>query len=248
MGFFQTICQRSMAYLHRGIFCAACDWGVARMHWLRGRWQRSMQHAALRRQALYCASLGLGLLLAAGITWQLCAQLAFAETCADIRTDTLRLHIVANSNSVRDQTVKLQVRDAVLALMAELYPEDENTLTQAQSTALVLQNLPRFALAASQALSAAGVQQQVQIDLRTQYFATTEYDGFTLPAGEYTALCITLGDGAGRNWWCVLYPSLCLASASGSASYPEESETQLICGDYALRFALVEWWQEAKQS
>ncbi|MFI3170649.1 MAG: stage II sporulation protein R [Faecalibacterium sp.] len=245
-------------------------------------------NAAQRQRALLLC-LGLGLCLAFALSTQIQAQLAFAETCADIRSDTLRLHIQANSNSVADQAVKLQVRDAILAEIELLYAQqsqgnaediaaqdtalaaDDSPSATAQSvqgvedaaeqtqgtaqaesstqppdkgsaTALVLQNIPRLALAASKALTAAGVQQQVNITLETRYFSTTVYDTFTLPAGQYSALCVTLGQAQGKNWWCVLYPSLCLASASGEYTAPAEND--IICGDYALRFAVVEWWQK----
>ncbi len=270
-----------------------------------------------------CVSLGLGLLLAVLLTVQLQAQAAFAATCAEIRSDTLRLHVVANSNAVADQTVKLQVRDAILAEMEELYqaalaqkvasdgdsgqpddtaqaveppqqnttktsagqvelsaaltsdttqavePPQQNTtetgaaqaessalsvsditqadttaLTQAESVALVLANIPRLALAASQTLAAAGVQQQVSLCIAEQYFDTTVYDTFTLPAGQYTALQVTLGDAGGRNWWCVLYPSLCVASASVQEAYDTDAQNEITVGEYTLRFAVVEWWEK----
>lgn len=211
-----------------------------------------------KTQGILCASLGFGLLVAVVLTLQVQQMMAFAETCAEIRSDTLRLHIQANSNSVADQTVKLQVRDAVLAVMDEVYQDAlaaketqqaasqtncaTGTLTQAESIALVMQNMPRFALAAREVLAAAGVQQTVQIYLTEMYFDTTVYDTFTLPAGEYTALRIELGQASGKNWWCVLYPSFCLASASGG--YETEAEDAIVCGDYAIRFAAVEWWEQ----
>lgn len=226
---------------------------------------------APRMRALYITSLGLGLLLAFGIT-AVQGQLAFANTCAELRADTLRLHIVANSNSAADQSAKLAVRDAILAVMDEVYQEalqnaaedvsgetsaqdapaeNTETLTLAQSTALVLANMPRFALAASEALAAcdiftqsgtlAGGTQQINLSLTTEYFGTTVYDTFTLPAGYYTALRVEIGAAAGQNWWCVLSPALCLASAVGT--YDTAAENEIICGDYALRFAAIEWWQ-----
>ncbi len=214
-----------------------------------------------RGRTLYVASLALGLLLSFGIT-AVQGQMAFAATCADIRADTLRLHIVANSNSLADQSAKLAVRDAILAVMDEVYQEalqntaqdaaePTATLTLAESTALVLANMPRFALAASEALAACdGFTQsgalangipQIRLYLTTEYFDTTVYDTFTLPAGEYTALRVEIGAAAGQNWWCVLSPALCLASASGA--YDTAAQNEVICGDYALRFAVVEWWE-----
>ncbi len=231
-------------------------------------------NSSRRRQGVLCASLGLGLALAVSITLGVQGFFAFADTCADIRTDTLRLHVVANSNSVADQTVKLQVRDAVLEVMEALYADalaakneeemgvqanvqgnaeavaqvgmqgnaeavaqamteaeyvarlnDAQTsvtapLTQAEAIALLRQNWPQLNLAVQQALAAAGVQQEVCIYFTEMYFDTTEYQDFTLPAGAYTALRVELGQASGQNWFCVLYPSLCIASASGEYAQP----------------------------
>ncbi len=200
-------------------------------------WEQA-QAMQLKRAKLRLFCLGAGLALAAFFTVQGQAMAQFAATSADIRADTLRLHIVANSNSVADQAVKLQVRDAILAEMDTLYQAEE-TLTKEESVALVMRNIPQFALAAAKALSAAGVQQTVALSVVEMYFDTTEYDNFTLPAGNYTALRVELGAANGKNWWCVLYPAFCLSSASGA--YETDAENELICGDYALRFAALEW-------
>lgn len=207
-------------------------------------------NASRRRQGILCASLGLGLALAVSITLGVQGFFAFADTCADIRTDTLRLHVVANSNSVADQTVKLQVRDAVLEVMEELYADAQTSvtasLTQAEAIALLRQNWPQLNLAVQQALAAAGVQQEVCIYFTEMYFDTTEYQDFTLPAGAYTALRVELGQASGQNWFCVLYPSLCIASASGE--YATAAENEVIRGEYAIRFATVEWVEQLREN
>ena len=70
-------------------------------------------------------------------------------------------------------------------------------------------------------------------------FPRKEYEGFALPAGEYMALRVIIGEGAGRNWWCVLYPGLCRSACGG---YDTPAENDLVCGEYIVRFRFVEWW------
>lgn len=79
------------------------------------------------------------------------------------------------------------------------------------------------------------------------YFGTTRYDGFALPAGRYDAVRVDIGrpGSYGQNWWCVLYPGLCAAACGG---YDDPAQTDLVCGDYILRFRAVEWWQQLTAS
>ncbi len=211
---------------------------------------------SLKQRGMLCVSLGLGLCLAFFLSVQVQSMIAFADTCAALRSETLRLHVQANSNTVQDQTVKLQVRDAVLAVMEDLYTSEADAANAAESSdedvaqysmtkedaiALVMRNMPQITLAVYQTLHQAGVTQTVTIYITEMYFDTTAYETFTLPAGEYAALRIELGEAQGQNWWCVLYPSLCLSAVSGE--YESECANEIIAGDYALRFAVVEWWE-----
>ena len=168
--------------------------------------------------------------------------LAFTQLLANaagVRQDTLRLHILANSDSPADQLLKFQVRDAVLAQAGELLAGAQS---RDQAVALVQMALPRIQAAADRTLARAGSSQKAVVTLERCRFATTRYEGFTLPAGEYLALKITLGRGQGHNWFCCLYPALCL-EASG-AGYDTPGENELVFGDYLLRFAAIEWWED----
>lgn len=193
----------------------------------------------LRRSAMALGSLTLCLGLCLSLmlcTW--CDSLR--RTDAALRADTLRLHIRAAGNSVWDQTVKLAVRDAVLETMARLCTDAEN---REAAQRRVLRNLPCFELAAQRALAALHCCQAVRLDFSNLYFDTRQYPGFTLPAGRYDALRITLGSGAhpGRNWWCVLYPGLCMTACSG---YDLQEENDLVAGNCILRFRVVELWHQ----
>ena len=186
-----------------------------------------------REMEALCASLLFCLLLSLGAGWAQ-SQLTTADQLA---ADTLRLHIRADTDSVRDQSAKLAVRDAVLALTDEACPAD----SRADARAWAAENLVRFELTARQTLAALGIRAPVKACLVNMYFPTRRYDGGALPAGRYDALRIDLGAGKGRNWWCVLYPGLC---RSACGSYARPAENDLVCGEYILRLRLVEWVQQ----
>lgn len=184
-------------------------------------------------------SLALGFLMALG--WA-AEQSRFAAVCAGIRADTVRLHIRAESDAVADQSRKLKVRDAVLVQAARLCAGANSS---AQAQAVLVRNLPRLARTAQNALVHSGKAAGVKAALRPAVFDTTQYGSRTLPAGEYTALQLTIGAGAGKNWWCCLYPALCTAAAG--ACYDTPAENAVVCGSgYEVRFALVEWWQKLR--
>ena len=96
----------------------------------------------------------------------------------------------------------------------------------------------QFQLAAQRALAAQGIRAPVRVYLVNMYFPARRYPTGQLPAGRYDAVRIDIGSGSGRNWWCVLYPGLC-SFAQGGYALPAEND--LVCGQYILRFRLVDW-------
>ena len=183
-----------------------------------------------REMGALCASLLFCLLLSLGAGWAQ-SQLITADQLA---ADTLRLHIRADTDSVRDQSAKLAVRDAVLVLTDEACPAD----SRADARAWAAENLVRFELTARQTLAALGIRTPVKACLVNMYFPARRYPTGQLPAGRYDAVRIDIGSGGGRNWWCVLYPGLC-SFAQGGYALPAEND--LVCGQYILRFRLVDW-------
>ena len=130
-----------------------------------------------------------------------------------LNENLIRLHVVANSDSEEDQNVKLQVRDAVTA---SLQQELENLGDVEAAKAYLQENLPKIEKIANETLAAAGFDQQAVVTLCKEAFDTRYYDTFTLPAGVYESLRIIIGEGQGHNWWCVVFPSLCIpATAKG---------------------------------
>lgn len=196
---------------------------------------RLLPHRDALRQALVPLSCFLGLWLAWALTRQ---GAALARTCDAVRADTLRLHIRAASDSVADQNAKLRVRDTVLELTEQLYGTAQSAQ---QAKQIAARSLPRIALCARHILWQQGCRQPVRVYLTNMYFSTSIYKEYTLPAGTYDALRIEIGSGSGRNWWCCLYPQLCLAACSGGYAAPDEQ--QLVVGEYELRFRVAEWWQ-----
>ena len=142
---------------------------------------------------------------------------------------------VANSDTLEDQLVKLQVRDAILAALPDSVLQADTT-TEAE--AALRQALPVLHQAAQQALYKAHSPQTARLKLERLDFAPRDYGSFALPGGRYTALRVELGEGKGHNWFCVLYPALCVSGAQ--AKYPSQAENALVFGRYEVRFAVVD--------
>ncbi len=123
----------------------------------------------------------------------------------------IRMHVVANSDSQADQAIKLQVRDAVL----QGIQQGLNSIGDVnQARAYLQENLPKLETIANTTLDAAGFDGKAVVSLCKEAFDTRYYDTFTLPAGVYEALRITIGEGEGHNWWCVAFPTLCLPATT----------------------------------
>ena len=179
-------------------------------------------------------------ILAAAFVLTVLAALGRAFTAQQVCRDTVRLHILANSDTVSDQLLKLQVRDAVLdALPAALADAPD-----AKAAAAVLRaNLPRLQYAAQAALRQAHSTQTVRLRLERCRFSAKDYGTFALPAGQYTALRVELGSAAGHNWFCVVYPALCVAGAT--PHYATGAQNALVFGRYQVRLAAWDALQKA---
>ena len=116
----------------------------------------------------------------------------------------IRLHVVANSDTAEDQRVKLLVRDAVLWAAADALEEETDPEEALQN------GLPAIEQAANETLSRLGSGDTAKVSLRRELFPTRDYETFRLPAGVYRTLRVTIGTGEGHNWWCVVFPALCL--------------------------------------
>ena len=168
---------------------------------------------------------------------------------SEIYSDVLRLHVIASSDSEEDQALKLLVRDAVLeeaqALLGEVYSK-----TQAEKT--VYENLERLRSVAEKTVRDNGYDYPVAIELGKEEYPTKNYESCCFPAGEYTSLRILIGEASGQNWWCVLFPPLCLSAATDADAFASvgitDNQYQIITDSestkYKIRFKLLESFSE----
>jgi len=208
-----------------------------------------MDTAMLReRGRLRRWELALLLALAAAILWG-AASLSRQE---DLGRKVIRLHVIANSDSPEDQALKLRVRDRVLARAQELL---EQSADMAQAREVLTSALPELTREAQQVLAAAGCGDGVRARLEPAEFPTKDYDGFSLPAGKYLALRVIIGEGRGQNWWCVVFPPLCLGSVTETAAQAaaeggfSQEEIALLTGEeggYVVKFKAIELWEQLR--
>lgn len=181
------------------------------------------------------------ILLLAALVW-------FGTVLADRQTlnnDLIRLHVVAASDSAEDQQVKLQVRDA---LVEHLQTAMQSLPDARRAKAYLQERLSELETLANGVLAAAGVADRAKVTLTKEAFSTRDYDTFSLPAGVYESLRVTIGEGEGKNWWCVVFPSLCLpaagegfADAAAGAGFDASLTGALRQEDgYAIRFFFLD--------
>ncbi len=182
------------------------------------------------------------------IVCALCSFLPISDE-AQIYENTIRLHVIANSDSERDQSVKLSVRDAVLCEIAALTDGAEDVY---EAQRIMEANLDVIQKIAEEHLASIGEDASVKVTLSEEYYPTREYEDFRLPAGTYTSLRIMLGEAQGKNWWCVLYPELCTGGAKTEETliqtgFSKEQIDILTGGEqpkYRLKFKILEIFQQ----
>lgn len=159
----------------------------------------------------------------------------------------VRLHVVANSDSDADQTIKLRVRDAVLQAAEPFLTEV--TSPDAAKAALE-KNLTLFEQVANEVLQKGDFPYTASVCLKRELFGTRDYQSFSLPGGYYDALRVTLGDGAGKNWWCVVYPQICMGatarhqqSIAVMGGVEDMALLQQATPEYELRFKILELFE-----
>ena len=198
----------------------------------------------MRKKLLFA---GVALILAAVVG---CAGLLLQQRA--LSDKIVRFHVVAASDSPRDQALKLAVRDALLEALEPLSQQAES---KAQMLEALRQALPALQKTAGQTLRRLGCDDPVEISLGEESFPTRFYATFALPAGRYTALRVRLGRAEGHNWWCVCFPSLCSAACveeldgvAAGAGF-SDAELRLITGrePYAIRFKVLEWLEALRR-
>jgi len=167
---------------------------------------------------------------------------SFAEDYADITDTVFRLHILANSDSDEDQTLKLKVRDAILEECSFIFENCENA---EQSAAAAEKNMELIKSTAEKVIDENNYNYSVNCEITEMHFDERVYETVTMPAGEYLALRITIGEAAGRNWWCVMFPPLCIPVATENIEdygifSDEELEMLESPETYECRFYILE--------
>ena len=163
-----------------------------------------------------------------------------------LREKVIRLHVVADSDDAADQAYKLQVRDAVTAYLAE---NMDTNISQNQAKLWLEENLEELTQVANATLHEAGAGDRAAVSLAREAFPVRHYDTFSLPSGVYDSLRITIGAGEGKNWWCVIFPSLCVSAASETVADTaagagfSDGLTGAIQGQpgYEIRFFFLDW-------
>ena len=194
-------------------------------------------------------------IIAAGFTY---SKSYSQEISNGLKQKIIRFHVIANSDSEEDQTLKLKVRDAVLE---EMKPILEKSKSIEESRKIINLNKDKIKQISEKIIKDCGKDYKVEIKLENTEFPTKQYGDIVLPAGEYEAVRIIIGNGGGKNWWCVMFPPLCFVDIT-HGTVPEENkkefeelleaeEYKIITKgeelDIKIKFKIVEWWQENKQ-
>ena len=175
---------------------------------------------------------------------------------AEVYDSVLRLHVLANSDTDEDQALKLKVRDSILSASA---PIMEGCETREEAIAALTSAIPTLTSAASETIQREGFDYPVRIELCEEDYPTKSYESFCFPSGEYLSLRVLIGDAAGQNWWCVLFPPLCLSAATDQRDAEEafiavgltddqyKIITETDSPTYQVRFKILETIEDAKK-
>ncbi len=178
------------------------------------------------------------------------STLSFESSCTGIREKVLRLHVIAASDSVKDQSMKYAVRDELLRDGESIFRGSE-TVVQAEEK--ISDSLDFLQKSAERTLRKSGCNYPVSVVLGRAYFPTRQYESITLPAGYYKAVKVIIGQGKGKNWWCVMFPPMCLPAATKDSpdlsELLSEKEEKIVTGGekYEIKFWFVEKYYELKK-
>ena len=176
------------------------------------------------------------------------SMVPFEAACEDLRENVLRLHIIANSDSKEDQALKIKVRNRILEESLDCFSECSNVdeaIITADINLNVLKNIAR------EVVKEEGFDYEVDVSIGNSDFDTRVYDEFTLPAGNYKSLIVKLGNANGKNWWCVIFPSVCVPAATNSSLSESVGKEGVEIAEnapkYEMKFKIVEWYEQIKK-
>lgn len=172
---------------------------------------------------------------------------SFNVACDDLRDNVLRLHIIANSDSEYDQQLKLEIRDRILENSEKIFGDSKSideAIISAENSIFEIEQIAKSVIAEKNS------DYNLTASVEDSYFETREYENFTLPAGTYKSLVIKVGKAEGKNWWCVIFPEICLPACSdakltdtvkASSAYVAQNKPK-----YKVRFKIVEIYEDIK--
>lgn len=173
---------------------------------------------------------------------------SFQTKCENISEKVLRIHILANSDSKEDQELKLKVRDKILE-----YSKNKFGSIKSKEEAIILseKSIDKIKNLVESEIENLGYNYPIKVEIVNMHFNTRQYDNITLPAGNYDALRIIIGSGKGKNWWCVMFPSICVGSCQNNDKtdtvFNEEEKNVLTNDDkYEFKFKCVEVYEKCK--
>lgn len=172
---------------------------------------------------------------------------SFSNQCDGIRDKMLRMHVIANSDSTEDQNLKLKVRDAVLLKGKEIF---DGSVTVDEALDKISPHIDMLEVTAKEVIINEGFDYDVQVTVQKEYFKTRTYDNsVTLPAGYYTAVKVVIGEGKGQNWWCIMFPPMCLPVANAECNIEDVlnyNENDIVSNGnkYKFKFKIVEICEE----
>ena len=175
------------------------------------------------------------------------SMVGFKDSCDEMYSNIIRIRIIANSDSQEDQNLKIKVRDAVLEKSKELYG---NGSTYEDAVKITDENLDVLLEEARFVIENSGYSYCVNTEFRDEFFDTRVYDDFTLPAGKYKTAVFTVGEGKGQNWWCVIFPQVCVGACSGNLEdsiSKASSDYAYNAEDYVIKFKTVEILEKVKK-
>ena len=186
-------------------------------------------------------------LISAFVCCLIFSMVGFTDSCEEMQDNIIRIRILANSDSEEDQNLKLKVRDSVLAVSRDFYSECNSYDDAITATD---QNADLLLSAARETIYQQGYNYDVSLEFRNEFFETREYEDFTLPAGYYRTAVFTIGEGAGKNWWCVIFPRVCVGVCSDrlETTVSKESANVAYQGEkYTVKFKTVEIFEKIKK-
>lgn len=208
---------------------------------------KSKKHINIERDKRFLSvvAIGFALYMAFSVTY-------FSATCDSVRESVVRLHILANSDSAEDQRVKLLVRDALLQKNCQLLSDNVTT----ENAHIYFNNSKDELIKTSiKTLQKYGFNYGAKISLTNEFYETRDYGELTFPAGEYLSLKVVLGEGNGKNWWCVMFPPLCIpvsgdirTEKNKTTGYISSNGEEIINGgdEYIIKFKIIEIYEGLK--